>query len=570
MRSRFLPAAIVVLVAVTTFFVADASAQWVPNGTGYGMAANDQLHPALCSDGAGGAFIVWSDSRPGPYDFDIYLQHVSGVGIAQWTANGVVVCGATGDQVLPKVVADGAGGAIVGWEDFRAGNGDVYVQAVDSMGVIKWTPNGVALCTQIDTQGSLQLAADGTGGAIAVWEDFRGLAADIYGQRVNSLGIPRWTANGRALISADEDQFTPQVLSNGTQGVIITWHDDRNLEFDIFAQKVDTTGAGVWTANGVTVCTAPGTKLNPVIATDGAGGAVIAWEDFRDDILSFDIYAQRVASNGSRLWTVNGVSLVEDDGDQLAPSICSDGSGGAIVAWQDNRATLPDIYARRINSSGVPQWAADGIAVSSANGTQQIPRAIADGAGGTIIAWEDLRTSVFNTDLYAQRVDGSGAALWTPNGMAFTTAAADQANPVIVSDGLGGLVAAWEDGRNGMSSDVFAQRLNSAGIVPTTDVQMPRPRPRGFELIGIQPNPCWSRTEIRLVLPAAQPVTAEVFDLNGRRVRALVNGTVLTPGAQSITWDTRDQNDALVGGGLYWLRVSTPHGVASGKVTVLR
>lgn len=569
MRSRLLPAALAALLAITALLVDRAQAQWVVDGTGYGTAANDQLHPVVCPDGTGGAFIAWSDSRSAPYEFDIYVQRVNSVGFPQWTANGVAVSTAAGDQILPQVVPNGNGGVIVAWEDFRTDDADIYVQSIDSMGVVMWTPGGVPLCTQIDPQTGLQLVSDGAGGAIAIWEDFRGLATDIYGQRVNSLGIPRWTANGRALVTADEDQFSPKIVSYGVQGAVFTWFDDRTFQFDVYAQKIDTSGTPQWTANGVPVCVAPGTKLNPVIAADGAGGAVIAWEDFRDDIFSFDIYVQRVASNGARLWTVDGVSLVENDFEQLSPTVCGDGFGGAIVAWQDNRAALPDIYAQRVNSSGAKQWTADGVSVSTAIGTQQLPVAIADNAGGAIILWEDLRASVFNTDIYAQRLDGSGAGLWTPQGLALTAAGTDQVRPFITTDGVDGIIAAWEDGRSGLSSDIYAQRVTGAGIVAPT-VSVARPQARDFQLLGAMPNPCWSRTEVRLIMPSAQPVTVEVFDLNGRRVRALQSAVELPPGPQSIVWDSRDDHGSPVSGGLYWLRVSTPKGAATSKVTVLR
>ena len=43
--------------------------------------------------------------------------------------------------------------------------------------------------------------------------------------------------------------------------------------------------------------------------------------------------------------------------------IVSDGSGGAIIAWQNNGADGKDIYAQRVDASGVVLWTADGIAV---------------------------------------------------------------------------------------------------------------------------------------------------------------------------------------------------------------
>ena len=56
---------------------------------------------------------------------------------------------------------------------------------------------------------------------------------------------------------------------------------------------------------------------------------------------------------------------------RMFPTIISDGSGGAIIAWMDSRSGAHcDIYAQRINASGVVQWTADGVAISTAAGAQ--------------------------------------------------------------------------------------------------------------------------------------------------------------------------------------------------------
>src|SRR6266481_6220801 len=84
---------------------------------------NNQLGVSIASDGGGGAILTWQDNRNGTYD--IYAQRVSATGVAQWTANGVVVCAAASEQYAPTIVSDGAGGAIITWQDNRHGNFDI-------------------------------------------------------------------------------------------------------------------------------------------------------------------------------------------------------------------------------------------------------------------------------------------------------------------------------------------------------------------------------------------------------------------------------------------------------------
>ncbi len=62
------------------------------------------------SDGKGGAIITWEDYT-GVYH--IYAQKISGDGKVVWLKDGVAISTATGNQVGPKLVRDGQGGAII-------------------------------------------------------------------------------------------------------------------------------------------------------------------------------------------------------------------------------------------------------------------------------------------------------------------------------------------------------------------------------------------------------------------------------------------------------------------------
>jgi hypothetical protein len=46
------------------------------------------------------------------------------------------------------------------------------------------------------------------------------------------------------------------------------------------------------------ICTVSGNQMNPTITSDGSGGAIITWQDYRSGSYS-DIYAQRIYKNGT-------------------------------------------------------------------------------------------------------------------------------------------------------------------------------------------------------------------------------------------------------------------------------
>lgn len=96
--------------------------------------------------------------------------------------------------IFPRIVPDGAGGAIVTWTDRRSGTNDLYTQRVNSGGTVQWTANGVAVSTADGDQSSgtatspPQILPDGFGGAIIVWQDHRSGQWDIYAQGISAGG----------------------------------------------------------------------------------------------------------------------------------------------------------------------------------------------------------------------------------------------------------------------------------------------------------------------------------------------------------------------------------------------
>ena len=79
-------------------------------------------------------------------------------------------------------------------------------------------------------------------------------------------------------------------------------------------------------------------------------------------------------------------------------------------------------------------------------------RMMDDGKKGVFIAWKDYRQGGI-PDIYIQRLDSSGLAKWTADGVALCTDPADQSTPSITTDMKGGAIVAWSDWRSGVERD---------------------------------------------------------------------------------------------------------------------
>jgi hypothetical protein len=86
------------------------------------------------------------------------------------------------------------------------------------------------------------------------------------------------------------------------------------------------------------------------------------------------------------------VPVANVNGNQSNQRLCSDGKNGSIVVWQDRRSGVIDkLYAQRMSASGSPLWSDGGVALSGTDGYQYYPQIVSDGQGGAIVVWEDNR-----------------------------------------------------------------------------------------------------------------------------------------------------------------------------------
>jgi hypothetical protein len=289
------------------------------------------------------------------------------------------------------------------------------------------------------------------------------------------------------------------------------------------------------------VCLAPADQGPPRAVSDGAGGALIAWKDAR---AGGQIYAQHVSASGVALWAEGGVPL-GPPGPVQDPMLAPDGAGGAVIAWVEDDGTSRSLKAQRLSGAGVEQWASGGVTLRQRVDQPNDPNfsiwlwdqfsAAPDGAGGMYVAFAErhdednaIDPSLYTSQLRLLECDAAGSvvdervlaqdqyvcnhcgdgffhldqlteltiAAGAPSGVVaafrarpiinhFTmfmspeirvqepvaglaatlvTGTADVRHPRVASDGAGGAIASWEDTRSA-SPRLYAGRMNSAGAV---------------------------------------------------------------------------------------------------------
>lgn len=568
MRSHNLAGFTGLLLLVACTAQASAALAFWPNDASVNVsvcaAPGDQGEVHVVGDGDGGAIILWLDARSGTH-LEIRLQHVLATGEidARWPPEGRAVCDTSIEQMWPAMIGDGAGGAFVVWSDVRNGlDTDVFAQHVLNSGARdpSFPPGGYAVCAANSHQNMPVLVSDLAGGALIAWQDHRADPA-IYAQRLQSTGVahPDWPPNGKALCATVGYRGSPAIAEDGAGGAIVIWMDSRSSNSNIYAQRVLASGALApgWPANGTPVCAANGFEEYAVLVSDGAGGAIAAWQDSRSGAANMDIYAQHILSGGvvDPSWPMDGLAVCDESGRQLRPRCVVDESGGALIVWEDERSDFPDVFAQRVLISGVidAAWPANGLSLAIAPGFQHDLTLAADGDGGAFVAWSDSRSG--DSHIYATRVMASGVIGqgWPADGFPIGTAAFSQDLPGCVMAGIGGVIVAWQDWRNGQDFDIYAQRVSLSGQLGTVSAPAPNSGSEVMLSAG-RPSPFHVGVSFRLMAPRESPVELVIFDANGRRVRRLVTG-LRTAGEFAQYWDGRNEAGEDVEPGLYFARL---------------
>lgn len=363
---------------------------------------------------------------------------------------------------------------------------DVWTQRIHrDTGEGVWGDMGIFVASSPSQEAAFYRVPSDDGSTLVVHTAVYGEDADhdILVQKVSRYGelLFETGMRSRPVAVRTQKERRPVAVSDGAAGAIVVYEihlDDGDI--DVMAQRIAPGGDRLWNEHGNVVSSAKLVERNPSMVSDGSGGAIVALEMHLegDDI---DVRAQRIRPNGTLAWHEGKKSalVASADAPETNPRLVTDGDGGAIIVYEvrlDSGSRV--LLAQRVSHHGELLWngGESGVVVSAlplAGGRDGVT-VLPDGLGGAFVAME-VRTDGQNpgdVDIAMQRLSPDGRALWgkADEGevvlpVLVASSPWPERRPVLLADGQGGLVVAFETGSAEGDLDVFAQRVGADGVL---------------------------------------------------------------------------------------------------------
>ncbi len=207
-----------------------------------------------------------------------------------------------------------------------------------------------------------------------------------------------------------DDPGNPQILGNGIQpqvsitsdgGVYFAWLSEGN--YHVYLQRIDAEGIAQYSEGGILISDNNNASWIAVyhlnLVVDSENNAIITVVDQRTG--TWEVYAYKVAPNGTMLWGEEGVSLSSSGIDNISPRLAVFPDNSIVVAWSKNYSS---IMMQRISITGEILWG-EGIAINNFAASLLSPHPIMSADGHLLLQWISQTGSVWAADskLYLQK-----------------------------------------------------------------------------------------------------------------------------------------------------------------------
>jgi hypothetical protein len=508
--------------------------------------SGDQTLPKIARTSDGGCYIVWFDQRAGSYR--VYLQKYNSAGVAQFAADGLLISSNTQGSSLVNydMIADNGDNAIITFTDLRDSDVNPYAYKISPAGTFLWGPNGVALTDSINVyQPNPKVVQTSDGNYVIAWI-YDSNPQKIAMQKLDNAGNKQWGSAPIKIAGGPGETFTyPSLVPSDNGSVIMLWSKYTGSfispgNYRLFTQKYSSAGSPVWNATQDTVYHLGNVNgfFVPSIYSDGNNGALYSWQDDRNSDNLQSAYVQHFNSNGDALFPINGAEGSTEAGtNKFAPTVVrSNTTGETYMFWKHTNSLQSDqgVYGQKFNASGVRQWTDNGKVFQSM-GTYEIVTMTGGHLDSNIMLFFNGGTGGGNNVIRAFKTGPSGSFHWTGNILTPASSLSSKGNLVGIVNQSGMSIIAWKDGRQDIGG-IYAQNINLNGTFGgPTGIINNNLNPDKFRLKQNYPNPFNPETSIGFTLPENLDISFTIYNSLGQKVYTIARKN-LSAGSHTISW----------------------------------
>jgi hypothetical protein len=344
--------------------------------------------PSVAVDPQSGFVVGWEDYRLG--NADIYARLFNGAGLAVGPDFGVVSPIATdSQQYTPEVIFSPRDQYAIGWIDSRAGQ-EVYLQAYDATTGLVGGNTIISVADPSAINWNLHFAVNQSGDLLASW-DATVSQSSILARRFTN-GFAPVALPSAVNASSTGQRWNPGASFSAAGAYAVCWSEFQNQHSDIAFQLFNSSGTAQLSELTLNDDPHGAPKSEPVILATSDWFNLIAFTSTSAD--QGDIIASCI-SNGNVIQVSNTKVNQDVSGAlQSEPSLGHSATQGLFV-WNDSRDVLgipgQRIYGRFCSLFGA--FSASEFMVSDSNqtGLKASPKVAMTPAGKGLVAWIDLR-----------------------------------------------------------------------------------------------------------------------------------------------------------------------------------
>ncbi|MDZ7796526.1 MAG: T9SS type A sorting domain-containing protein [Candidatus Marinimicrobia bacterium] len=549
---------------------------------------NNQSFPSIAMSDNGSYVITWTDYRNKKYG-DVYAQRFDANG-KKLGKNILINDDQENSGQYPSIAMSDNGFYVITWEDYRNDNSDIYAQRFNASGYPMNT-NVLVNEDNIYKQHFPSIAMKDDGTYIITWESqYFTNPTDIYAQRFYKAGKP---IGENFQVNDDQEntnQSFPSIAMSDNGSYVITWSDRRNRKIygDIYAQRFDANGKKLGKNVIINDDQGNNIRFSPSIAMSDDGSYVITWSDNRNNqnILSqsatnHDIYAQIFDNSGNAMGKNIAINKTYQNNYSSArhPSIKIFGSN-IYATWDENRYTGKsfDIFFKIFTFSSLPLVSTVYPGDTNNDGTVDeldilpigvyfFEKGTSRNDASTVWEGQDVTSWPSYPANYAD-CNGDGTVDEKdiiPVGVNWgsTRTTSIQKHMINTNDKL--MLARHKNAFETIYNSVEGLESTPANAIKQLLETALEIIPKSITLHQCYPNPFNPSTEIRFSLPEAMDVSLKVYDINGRQITTLINGTQLETGYHNITF-----NGEAYPSGMYIYVLGTKNSIKAQKMMLIK